>query len=267
MTAEETVIVYDVEFFDQFDALIKATPKRAIANYIAWRVAAESTNYLIDKLRKRQLGYAAALIGQQTEEPRWKECIDLVTTNLQIATSAAYVRKYFSQESKKVALTMVDSIKDEFSEILKKVPWMDELTRQRALDKVKRMVKHIGFPDELADNNKLIEYYKNVKIDGSKYLESILSLNIFKADNEYSKLHQVVNKTDWETHSKAAVVNAAYSPIENSIRFPAGILQGQFFSIDRPQFMNYGAIGSIIGHEITHGESIYLFIITGKYQF
>lgn len=224
-----------------------------MANYVMWRVAAESTNYLTDKLRKRQLEYAMELIGQQTEEPRWKECIDLVTSKFQIATAALYVRKHFSQESKKVALEMVNLIKDEFEGILTKIPWMDKNTRTAALVKAKNMVKHIGFPDELADDKNLIEYYKNVKIDEKQLLESILSLNIFEADTIYGKLRKSVNKTDWETHSKAAVVNAAYSPIENSIRFPAGILQDQFFSADRPRFMNFAAIGSIIGHEITHG--------------
>lgn len=123
------------------------------------------------------------------------------------------------------------------------------------------------------DDQKLIEFYKNVKVDEDKYLESILSINIFGTDRAFKKLRESVNKTDWITHSKPAVVNAFYSSIENSIRefkfaaensyvwfnrktleFPAGILQGQFFSADRPRYMNYGAIGFVIGHEITHGE-------------
>lgn len=273
VTENDVIIVYDVEFFDKFDALVKATPKRAMANYVMWRVAAESTNYLTDKLRQRQLEYASVIIGQQTEEPRWKECVDLVTTNFQIATSALYVRKYFDGASKKIALDMVKNIREEFEKILKKIPWMDDETRSKALDKARKIVTHIGFPDELLDDGKLIEYYKNVRVDENRLLESINSINKFKADLGYSKLFKAVNKTDWETHSKAAIVNAAYSPIENSIRklmkstsdcliycysnkstgFPAGILQGLFFSPTRPQFMNYGAIGTIIGHEITHG--------------
>jgi predicted metalloendopeptidase len=193
VSENEVIVVYDVEFFNQLDAVLKATPKRAIANYVMWRVAAESTNYLTDKLRKRQLEYAGALIGQQTEEPRWKECIDLVTSNFQIATASLYVRKHFDQNSKKVALEMVDSIKGEFEEILKKVAWMDEKTRNAALVKVKKMVTHIGFPDELVDDKNLIEFYKNVKVDEGKLLESILSLNVFEADRTYEKLRKVVS--------------------------------------------------------------------------
>lgn len=253
MKEEETIIVYDMPFFDQFEEVLNKTSKRAIANYIMWRVAADSTNYLTDKLRKRQLEYAGAIIGQQSEEPRWKECTDVVTSNFEIATAASYVRKFFNQDSKAVALEMVNTIKEEFEEILKNVSWMDSTTREAALLKVKGIVNHIGYPDELMDDAKLVEYYKKAKVDETKYLESILSLKILATDLEYGKLRETINKTDWRTHSKAAVVNAAYSAIENSIRFPAGILQGQFFSAVRPRYMNYGAIGSVIGHEITHG--------------
>lgn len=183
-----------------------------------WRVAADSTNSLTDKLRKRQLEYATAIIGQQTEEPRWKECTDLVTTNFQIAVAALYVRKYFNQDSKAVALEMFNSIKAEFEQILSKVSWMDETTRAAALVKARNIVTHIGYPDELMDDKKLIEYYKKVTVDGAKFLESVLSIQTLATDLVYEKLRMSVNKTDWKTHSNSAVVNAAYSSIENSIR-------------------------------------------------
>lgn len=172
---------------------MKKTQKRAIANYVMWRVAADSTNYLTDKLRKRQLEYAGVIIGQQTEEPRWKECIDLVTSNFQIATASLYIRKHFNQESKKNALEIVNLIREEFEEILKKVSWMDEKTRATALVKAKKMVTHIGYPDELVDDKKLIEFYKNVNVDEEKLLESVLSLNIFENDRTYEKLRKVVS--------------------------------------------------------------------------
>lgn len=113
---------------------------------------------------------------------------------------------------------MVNSIKAEFESILKTVPWMDDTTRASALSKVKSMVTHIGYPDELMDDKKLIEFYKPVQVDENKYLESVLSINIFGTDRAFKKLREPVNKTDWITHSRPAVVNAFYSSIENSIR-------------------------------------------------
>lgn len=212
VTEGETIIVYDVPFFEQLEELLKVTPKRAIANYIMWRVAADSTNYLTDKLRKRQLEYAMAIIGQQTEEPRWKECTDLVTSNFEIAVSALYVRKYFNQDSKAVALEMVNTIKDEFEQILKKISWMDDATRAAAMIKAKNIVTHIGYPDELMDDKKLLDYYKKVSVNEEKFLESVLSIQTLAADLVYEKLRQDVNKTDWKTHSKAAVVSFDFKP-------------------------------------------------------
>lgn len=203
-----------------------------------WRITGFSSYFLTERLRKRQLQYSTAISGKQEQEPRWKECIDLASGSLSTGSGALYVRKYFKQNAKDAALQMVNSIKEEFERILKKVSWMDDTTRAAALTKVKSMVTHIGYPDELMDDKKLIEFYKPIKVDEDKYLESILSINIFGTDRAFKKLREPVNKTDWITHSRPAVVNAFYSSIENSIQFPAGILQGQFFSADRPRYLH-----------------------------
>lgn len=191
---------------------------RTIANYVMWRITGFSSYFLTEQLRKRQLQYSTAISGKQEQEPRWKECIDLASGSLSTGSGSLYVRKYFKKDSKAAALEMVNSIKEEFESILKTVPWMDDTTRAAALCKVKTMVTHIGYPDELMDDKKLIDFYKNITIDENKYLESILSINIFGTDRAFKKLREPVNKTDWITHSKPAVVNAFYSSIENSIR-------------------------------------------------
>lgn len=183
-----------------------------------WRITGFSSYFLTEQLRKRQLQYSTSISGKQEQEPRWKECIDLASGSLSTASGSLYVRKYFKQNSKEAALEMVNSIKEEFESILKTVPWMDDKTRAAALCKVKTMVTHIGYPDELTENSKLLDFYKDVKVDENKYLESILGINIFGTDRAFKKLREPVNKTDWITHSKPAVVNAFYSSIENSIR-------------------------------------------------
>lgn len=173
-----------------------------------WRITGFSSYFLTEQLRKRQLAYSTAISGKQEQEPRWKECIDLASGSLSTGSGALYVRKYFKQDSKDAALKMVNSIKAEFERILHKVSWMDETTRAAALSKVKSMVTHIGYPDELMDDKKLIEFYKPVQVDENKYLESVLSINIFGTDRAFKKLREPVNKTDWITHSRPAVVNA-----------------------------------------------------------
>ncbi|XP_062561585.1 neprilysin-2 isoform X2 [Armigeres subalbatus] len=250
----EVIIVSVPSFMEQLGPLLQNTPKRTMANYVMWRVSGFSSFFLTEKLRKRQLQYSTALSGKQEQEPRWKECVDITSGSLPISVGALYIRKYFKEDSKRAALDMVDGIKSVFVDILKKVDWMDEITRKSALDKVDSMVTHIGYPDELMDDNKIADYYKDLKFKPEdNYLNTILYMNQFGTTKAFKKLRQAVNKTDWITHSRPAVVNAFYSSIENSIQFPAGILQGQFFSYDRPKYMNYGAIGFVIGHEITHG--------------
>lgn len=212
------IIVFDVPFFNQLGDLLKSTPKRTIANYIMWRVASASTDYLTQQLRKRQLDYYGVLNGQQTEKPRWKDCLGFVTDYFGIATSALYVRKYFNQDSKAVALDMVNSIREEFEDILSKVTWMDQKTRKEAETKAKAIYSHIGYPDELMDDEKLIDYYKKVEVDENKFLESILSVKTFQQDLTFEKLREPLNKTDWRSHANVVEVNAAYSVIENSIR-------------------------------------------------
>ena len=114
--------------------------------------------------------------------------------NFMVATSALYVRKHFDPKSKKVAFDMVNAIKEEFEEILKNVSWMDETTRAAALSKVKKIKAHIGYPDELVDDQKLIEYYEKVEIDELKFLESALNLKISSTNRAYNKFRKVVSQ-------------------------------------------------------------------------
>ncbi|XP_050295817.1 neprilysin-2 isoform X1 [Anthonomus grandis grandis] len=250
---DEVVVVAVPKFISDFEALIARTPKRVQANYVMWRAAASSVAYLNDDLRKRQLDYTTVVTGRTERESRWKECIDVSAGSMSIAAGALYVRKYFNEEARQNAKEMVSDIRSEFQNILKKVDWMDEKTRQNALDKAKSMSTHIGYPDEMLSDKKLEEFYGDLELDENQYLPSILNLTLFGTRFSFRRLRQPVNKTDWITHGRPAVVNAFYSAIENSIQFPAGILQGVFFSADRPRYMNYGAIGFVIGHEITHG--------------
>lgn len=143
---------------------------------------------------------------------------DLFFSSLSISVGAAYVQKYFNEESKKAASNLVDRIHEEFVKTLKNVPWMDDETKAAAIDKVGTVDYHIGYPNELADNNKLEEHYSGLELDPNSYLQSLLRIRNFEINNFISKLRQPVNKTDWESHSMPAIVNAFYSSLENSIR-------------------------------------------------
>lgn len=250
---DEITIVSVPKYISELEVLLETTPKRVQANYVMWRVAGASVSYLTDNLRRRQLAYVTTLSGKTERESRWKECTDTTSASLSIAVGALYIRKYFNEDSKANALEMVHDIRQQFRKTLTEVEWMDEETRNAALEKADAMASHIAYPQEMLDDDKLTKFYEGLEMSPDQLMESVLNLTLFGTEYLFGKLREPVNKTDWITHGRPAVVNAFYSSIENSIQFPAGILQGAFFSAQRPAYMNYGAIGFVIGHEITHG--------------
>lgn len=141
-----------------------------------------------------------------------------ILKSLPISTGATYVRKYFDEESKKVAQNMANIIRDEFIKTLKELSWMDEQTRAEALKKANAVVLHVAYPDELIDNDKLEKYYQDLELQPNSLLHSVLNIRKFARNRTINQLRKPINKTDWETHSNAAVVNAYNALLENSIR-------------------------------------------------
>jgi len=179
--------------------------------------------------------------------------MDLVSKAFPIATGALYVRKYFNHQSKEIAEEMTNAIKNRFEAILNSMKWMDEATRFSAKLKVKNMLTIVGYPKELMDDSQLIEYYEPLNINENNYFESVLNIWSFETNNSLKKLREPYIKSDWKNWYGAAAIDAYYDMTKNVMSFPAGILQGRFFASDRPSYLNYGAIGAVMGHEISHG--------------
>merc|ERR1719266_155261 len=164
-----------------------------------------------------------------------------------------YVKKHFKEDAKAAMNEMVKDIRAEMEVILSNIKWMDDETRVRAKRKLSTMREYIGYPDELLQVDLLEELYEGLEVSPEKHYENGIEIGKWSTAYVWSKMREKIDKTDWKRHDQPAIVNAFYSPLENSIQFPAGILQGNFFGADRPAYMNYGAIGWVIGHEITHG--------------
>ncbi|KAL7644945.1 UNVERIFIED_CONTAM: hypothetical protein RMT77_004762 [Armadillidium vulgare] len=249
----ERIGVSDPNYFRNLKKLLDKTPKRVVANYLLWRVAAASASYLSEDIRKLQLQYSKKLTGKSVNPPRWKECMGIVSSKLSYAIGNLYSKNFFNEKAKAQAVELVTYVREEFNRILKSIDWMDEKTRKQALQKADAIRPHIAYPQELLQDEKLTEYYRNLTVDNKTLLDNMRRIGIFGTSYSFSKLREMVDKLDWKRHASVAVVNAYYSSIENSIKFPAGILQGVFFEPDRPNYMNFGGIGFVIGHEITHG--------------
>lgn len=129
-----------------------------------------------------------------------------------------YVRRYFDIDSKRRSIDLVNNIREEFVHILREVSWMDEETRKAALDKAKALENHIGYPDELLDDQKITEFFAKLDITDDSLFTNVLNVRKFERSLEYKLLREPVNKTDWRMHALPSMVNAQYSPLENSIR-------------------------------------------------
>ncbi|XP_014207872.1 neprilysin-2-like [Copidosoma floridanum] len=255
VTEDEVVVVKAPSFITELEKLLVQTPKQVLANYLMWRVAGSSVRYLNDEIREPLLTFSTTISGKTEREPRWKECVNLASIYFPVGMDALYVRKYFNEDTKKLAIEIFSDIRTQFIKILHTIDWMDNKTREAALEKAQSMTTYIAYPDELLDDKKLEKIYEKLEISSGSYFGSTLNLTLFGTESIFEMLRNPVNKSEWFSQNNIAVVNAFYSYNENSIQLPAGILQGAFFNDDRPKYMNYGAIGFVIGHEITHGYS------------
>ncbi|KAK5647008.1 hypothetical protein RI129_005472 [Pyrocoelia pectoralis] len=250
---DEIVTVTVPNFFTELEILLQKTPKRVLSNYAMSAAVFSASFYLTRQLRDRLHEFYKVVTGQLERTPRWKECTSFASGSVYLVSSSLYVRKYFNEKAKIHAEEMVSDILKEFKTILQGIDWMDHATKENALAKADSITTHIGYPDELLDDKKIEKFYETLDDSSENYLMAGRALTLFIVEYYYKQLRVPVNKTIWIDHARATIVNAFYSATENSIQFPAGVLQGVFFGDERPNYMNYGGIGYIIGHEITHG--------------
>ncbi|KAL3280926.1 hypothetical protein HHI36_004152 [Cryptolaemus montrouzieri] len=252
LSITDNLIVYLPEYLKKLQALLQGKPKRLLANYIFYKAAGSMISYSNRKLKAIQLEFTKAAMGIASSPPRTEQCTS-VASRLNVVVGALYIRKYFDANDRTQTEEIVENIEEQFMKLLRNVDWMDQETKNQALEKLKAMDKFVGYPGELMDDSKLEEYYNNLHINSDNYVEVILNVSKFETDKDMKQLSEPVIKLDWRTRSSVAVVNAYYDLNANAIQVPAGILQGIFFGAKRPHYLNYGGIGFIIGHEFTHG--------------
>lgn len=251
VSLNETVVMFATDYMKNLVQLISETEPRIVANYLLWRFMRHRVNNVDDRFNEAKQKFYFALFGREESPPRWKNCVNQVNSNMGMAVGAMFVRKYFDETSKRDTMSMTHELQQAFREILNSTEWIDIATKNLAELKVNSMSLRIGYPDYILSHEDLNEKYEDLNIDAEKYFENTLNVLRHLTKTEQSKLGKPVNKTAWNT--APAVVNAYYSRNKNQIMFPAGILQPPFYHRFFPKSLNYGGIGVVIGHELTHG--------------
>jgi endothelin-converting enzyme/putative endopeptidase len=233
------------EFYQAVERLAAATPVETLRAYLRWQVLDDLAAYLPESFAVADYEFfGRTLSGQAEIQPRWKRCVGAVNGLLGEAVGKLYVEREFAGNSKQVALEMIQDVEHAFEGNLANLGWMDGVTRARAVEKARKVANKIGYPDTWRD-------YSTVAVRRDDYFGSAESAERFEAERQLAKVGRPVDRGEWLMTPQ--VVNAYYLATNNEIVFPAGILQPPFFHKDFPAAMNYGAVGAVMGHELTHG--------------
>lgn len=251
ITGDEMVVTFALDYFKNMSLIFNSTSKRVIANYMMWHVVLRFSSHLSFKFREVFKEYRQAITGTTAEDPRWQDCLSAVDGSFGMPFGLLFVDETFEGESKKSAEEMIHDIRQVFLANLEKVDWMDEETKQKARDKAEAIRENIGYPEYLTNKTELAKEFKGFDVKKDQYFKNtVQSYTYFNLKN-YAKLGKPVDKERWSM--TPPTVNAYYSSIDNKIAFPAGILQKPFYDHRFPKALNYGGIGMVVGHEITHG--------------
>jgi putative endopeptidase len=230
----------------EVNAIIETYPLQEINYYLTWNVIRMAASYLSDDFSEASFEYyGKALSGKEIQKDRWKRSLDFIDGALGEAVGQIYVEKYFPPAAKEKMLTLVKNLQTALGKRIQGLAWMGSETKAKALDKLANFHVKIGYPDKWRD-------YSGLQVDkNDSYLVNVIRSNNFDYDYMAGKFNRPVDKDEWLMTPQT--VNAYYNPSTNEICFPAAILQPPFFDPTADDAVNYGAIGVVIGHEMTHG--------------
>ncbi|KAI8983130.1 hypothetical protein BDB01DRAFT_843391 [Pilobolus umbonatus] len=250
------VIVSSPEYLKQLSELLEKENVRTVQAYVIWHAVISYSDALGEDIRKPLRKLQSKLIGTDPRsiKPRWDTCLDEVNSGMGFLVGRYYVIDKFGGEAKSRADDFVNSIKDVFVKRLPELGWIDDTTRERAIDKVNKLIRKVGYPDESPDIMSpvsLSEYYGDLSMEEDDYFGNYMNSRRWSVGEEWRQVGKAPDRSKWYMNPQE--VNAYFNPSFNEIVFPAGILQNPFFGNNYPEYLNYGGIGVVVGHELTHG--------------
>ncbi len=239
------VIVRQPLYFDKLNQMVNDVSIADWKTYFRWCLIRETASFLSTPFVKENFSfYGTTLQGAKEMKPRWKRSLATIDRSIGEALGQLFVEKYFDAESKKKVNEMVNNLTTTFRDRIKTRVWMSDVTKQKALEKLDKIMRKLGYPDKWKD-------YSTLEIKNDSYVANVLRSGHYAYKEMIDKIGKPVDKTEWGM--TPPTVNAYYNPSYNEIVFPAGIMQPPFFDAKADDAANYGVMGSVIGHEITHG--------------
>ena len=244
--AQSKIILEQPSYFKALNRIVAKTNPRVLRHYLQAQLLSGACGYISDDFTDASFDFfSAQMSGIKEQKPRWKRAMQAPNSILGEAVGEMYVAKYFPEKDKQKMLQIVKNIQKGLSEHVAALDWMSEQTKARAQEKLSSFIVKIGYPDKWKD-------YSTLEIDAQKsYYQNLREASLWSMRDNLSKLGRPVDKTEWGMTPQT--VNAYYNPTTNEICFPAGILQPPFFNPNADDAVNYGAIGVVISHEMTHG--------------
>ena len=237
--------VSQVEPIKEVEKIINSLPVENQIAYMQWSLIDRAAGYLSDDLVAQNFDfYGKTLSGKQSNQPRWKRAVSTVNGVLGEAVGQMYVEKYFPAAAKERMVQLVKNLQTALGERIRNLEWMGDSTKIKAIEKLNSFYVKVGYPDKWRD-------YTGLNIEKDSYWANVKRATEFELDYMLSKAGKPVDRDEWGMTPQT--VNAYYNPTTNEICFPAGILQYPFFDMNADDAFNYGAIGVVIGHEMTHG--------------
>ncbi len=236
--------VSNPDFFRQVNGVLQAESLDALRTYVSWHLLDGAAPWLSKPFVDANFKMQQALTGQSEIKPRWRRCVSATDAALGEALGQRYVEKTFGAEGKQRMLKMVDALEKSLDQDIKTLPWMTEETKKQAKVKLDAIRNKIGYPDVWRD-------YSALKIVRGDLMGNFLRANEFEGERQIAKIGKPLDRNEWQM--TPPTVNAYYSPPRNEIVFPAGMLQPPFFDKQADDATNFGGIGIVIGHELTHG--------------
>lgn len=233
------------EFFKELDKQVREISLGDWKTYLRWHLINATAASLSQPFVDEDFDFKGkTLLGTKENLERWKRCVRYTDSALGEALGQVYVKKTFTPEAKAHALAMVHNLEAALKDDLTTLPWMSDATRQQAIGKLRAFAEKIGYPDKWRD-------YSKLSIDRGPYVLDVLRAQTFEFNRDLGKVGKPLDRTEWQM--TPPTVNAYYNPLMNEIVFPAGILQPPFYDPEADDAYNYGGIGAVIGHEMTHG--------------